>query len=190
METTRKVLYLTFDDGPVPGVTDKALDILDGYGAKATFFCLGKQVEAHPALYQNILDRGHRVGNHTWNHPSGWQTPNMDYFDNVDRAATLIESTLFRPPYGRIQRSQLKALSSYYTVVMWDVLSGDFDANTSAERCAHNVTKHGRPGSIVVFHDSVKAKDKMLDALPLVLQHFSNEGYVFEVLPQRASAQA
>ena len=105
VETTRKVLYLTFDDGPVPGVTDKALDVLDGYNAKATFFCLGKQVEAHPALYQQLLERGHAVGNHTWDHPSGWQTPNDRYFENIEQAATLITSTLFRPPYGRIQRS-------------------------------------------------------------------------------------
>ena len=154
VETTRKVLYLTFDDGPVPGVTDKALDILDGYGAKATFFCLGKQVEAHPALYQQLLERGHAVGNHTWDHPSGWQTPNDRYFENIEQAATLITSTLFRPPYGRIQRSQLKALAKDYTVVMWDVLSGDFDQSIDGERCAQNVVKHGRAGSIVVFHDS------------------------------------
>lgn len=181
--TDEHILYLTFDDGPVPGVTDAALDILERYNARATFFCLGKQVETHPELYRSIADRGHRTGNHTWDHPSGWKTPNSQYFANVEQCAALVDSSLFRPPYGRIQRSQVKELAQQYTVVMWDVLSGDFDAGNTGDKCAQNVIKHSRPGSIVVFHDSLKAGSNMLSALPIVLEHFSKAGYRFEVLP-------
>jgi len=186
VDTLEKVLYLTFDDGPVPGVTDRVLELLGQYNAKATFFCLGKQVHKHPELYAELQAQGHAVGNHTWNHPSGWKTPNTEYFENVARCAELVDSTFFRPPYGRIQRSQLKELSQRYRVVMWDVLSQDYDRKRSPEWCAQAVIRHGRPGSIVVFHDSIKAQQNALGALPQVLEHFTREGYGFRVLPETA----
>lgn len=183
IDTNKKELYLTFDDGPVPEVTPRALELLAQYNAQATFFCLGKQVQAHPDLYAQVLQAGHRVGNHTWNHPSGWKTPLDEYLANVERCAQVVSSNLFRPPYGRIQRAQLKALAPNYTVVMWEVISGDFDAATRPDRCASNVIRHAKPGSIVVFHDSQKAASNMLAALPQVLEHFSKEGWSFKALP-------
>lgn len=176
-------VYLTFDDGPTPGVTDKVLDILDGFDAKATFFCIGGNVERHPNLYQSILDAGHRVGNHTWNHMSGWSFSDFSYLKNVLECALYVQSDLFRPPYGRITRSQAKALSARYTIVMWDVLSADWRADVSPQQCLTNVLTHTEPGSIVVFHDSEKASENMLYALPKALAQWQELGYQFKGLP-------
>lgn len=183
MPDTRNVIYLSFDDGPNAAVTKFILDELNKYNAKATFFCIGKNVVANPALYQQILENGHAVGNHTYDHLNGWKTKNDLYLDNVNKARRHINSNLFRPPYGRVTRSQVTALSGpknqLYTV-MWDVLSGDFDETISNEKCCKNVIKNTKPGSIVVFHDSEKAYAKMRYTLPLVLQYFSAKGFVFE----------
>jgi peptidoglycan/xylan/chitin deacetylase (PgdA/CDA1 family) len=183
--TNEKVLYLSFDDGPHPVATPFVLDELAKYGAKGTFFCIGKNVEAHPLIYRRILMEGHRVGNHTQDHLNGWKVDDVRYLENIREAARRIDSDLFRPPYGRIgnlQAAVLRAVPFQYAIVMWDVLSGDFDAAVSAERCARNVMRYGRPGSIVVFHDSEKAFGKMKEALPVVMKYFSERGYKFEAI--------
>ncbi len=179
-----KVIYLTFDDGPTADITLKILDILDTYSAKATFFCIGGNVKANPKIYSDILRRGHRTGNHTWNHMSGWEYSDFSYFRNILECSELVNSSLFRPPYGRIKRSQVKGLKKQYTIVMWDVLSGDWSAEISPEKCLENVIKNTRGGSIVVFHDSVKAEKNMLYALPKALEILSKKGFEFKALPQ------
>lgn len=175
-------VFVTFDDGPIPETTPYILDILEKFEAKATFFCLGKNVENNPILFKEILEKGHAVGNHSYDHPDGWKTKNDNYFLNINRADKIIQSNLFRPPYGRIIPSQIKYLKDKYKIVMWDVLSGDFDPNTSKETCVTNVINNVRSGSIIVFHDSIKAKDKMLYALPEVLKLLQERGYKFGVL--------
>jgi peptidoglycan/xylan/chitin deacetylase (PgdA/CDA1 family) len=160
---------------------------LHSYNAKATFFCIGKNVEAHPDIYQQILAAGHGVGNHTFNHLNGWKTTDTVYLENIERAQQLIISPLFRPPYGKISFSQLKTLSAKQPsmkVIMWSVLSGDFDKKITAERCLKNVLGKTSKGSIVVFHDSEKAFGKLRFALPQILQHFTNLGYSFEQINQ------
>ncbi|HLZ88785.1 MAG TPA: polysaccharide deacetylase family protein [Puia sp.] len=181
-----KVLYLTFDDGPHPVATPFVLDELKKHDARATFFCIGKNVQEYPQIYRRVLMEGHRVGNHTQNHLNGWKTDDKRYLENIRDAARLIDSNLFRPPYGRISRFQSALLRHEpfnYKIIMWEVLSADFDRGLSAERCLRNVTRHARPGSIVVFHDSEKAWDRLRVALPGVLEHFSRSGYRFEGIP-------
>lgn len=185
MPVGEKVIYLSFDDGPHAQATPFVLDQLKNYGAKASFFCIGKNVVSHPHLYERILAEGHAVGNHTYQHVNGWRTANEHYFSEVRQTAAVVQSGLFRPPYGRITRAQASQLQSEkygMKVIMWDVLSGDFDTAISGERCLANVLKHTRDGSIVVFHDSAKAWDRMSYALPAVLAHFSGQGYVFRAL--------
>lgn len=185
MPAPEKVLYLSFDDGPHPVATPFVLDELMKYGAKATFFCIGKNVQLYPQLYARILREGHRVGNHTQNHLNGWKVSDKDYLDNIRQAAVYIDSDLFRPPYGRISQFQARLLQSppnNFSIIMWDVLSGDFDRSVSAEKCARNVRRFARPGSIIVFHDSEKAYDRLHGALPEVLEYFSGEGYRFEAI--------
>ncbi len=176
------VLYLTFDDGPVPEVTPWVLEQLEKYHAKATFFCVGDNVRKHPDVFHQVLDSGHTIGNHTYSHLNAWNTDNLDYFHDVRRCASLTHSGLFRPPYGRLKPKQAQFLQRHYHIVMWDVLSGDFDASISPEQCLNNVLNNAGPGSIVVFHDSIKAKERMSYALPRVLEHFSAMGYRFETL--------
>lgn len=183
MPNTRKVIYLSFDDGPNDAVTKFVLDELDKYNAKATFFCIGKNVVNNPELYQRILENGHAVGNHTYDHLNGWKTKDDLYINNVNKARQYINSNLFRPPYGRVTRSQVTVLTgpeNQLHTIMWDVLSGDFDETISNEKCCKNVIKNTKPGSIIVFHDSEKAYAKMSYCLPLVLQYFSAKGFVFE----------
>ncbi len=177
-----KLLFLTFDDGPIPEVTPWVLDQLHQYDAKATFFAVGENVVRHPNVFFKVLKSGHAVGSHTNSHISGWGTDNVPYFHNVRRGATLVQSALFRPPYGRIKPTQVEFLSRHYHIIMWDVLSGDFDAAISAERCLTNVLTNAAPGSIVVFHDSLKTVDKLQYVLPRVLDHFAHEGYTFSAL--------
>ena len=182
-----KVLYLTFDDGPHPEITTFVLEALKKYNAKATFFCIGNNVLSYPNMYENILAQGHAVGNHTYDHLNGWKTDLPIYFENIKSAAKLIESPFFRPPYGRITKQQIKQLKLANDlpnkIIMWDVLSGDFDLKLSGETCARNVIKNAVPGSIIVFHDSVKAWDRLSVALPIVLNYFTDLGYKMEVLP-------
>lgn len=182
LPTEEKVLYLTFDDGPIPEVTPWVLDQLDQYQAKATFFCVGENVVKHPAIYAEVLRRGHRTGNHTFNHLSGWSTVTKTYMENVRDCAAEVQSDLFRPPYGRLRPKQVKLLQKDYNIVMWDVLSGDFDTSISADQCWANVQEEVQPGSIVVFHDSLKAKDRLYGVLPRVLEYYKKNGYRFEVI--------
>ena len=185
MPVKEKVLYLSFDDGPHPEVTPFVLDELKKYNARATFFCIGKNVKEYPQIYRRVLMEGHRVGNHTQNHLNGWKVADKKYIGNIRDAAQLIDSDLFRPPYGRIslfQSKLLRAAPFHYKIVMWEVLSGDFDRDIDAATCARNVIRCARAGSIIVFHDSEKAYDRVSGALPVVLQHFSEKGYRFEVI--------
>jgi len=185
--TKEKILYLTFDDGPHPEITTFVLSQLKKYNALATFFCLGKNVLAFPEVYRQILDGGHTVGNHTQNHLNGWKTADDVYLKDIGEAANYIDSNLFRPPYGKITLFQAKNLPAVMKerkakVVMWDVLSADFDAEITEERCLQFVIFRCTPGSIVVFHDSEKAFRKLNYVLPRVLHHFKNEGFKFVAL--------
>ena len=186
VDTDEPVLYLTFDDGPVPEVTPWVLDTLADFQAHATFFCVGANVVRYPDLIQRILSEGHVVGSHTFHHLSGWASENDTYFQDVRRCARLLGSDLFRPPYGRIKPAQAKFLQRHYRIVMWDVLSGDFDTTRKGEDCYRQVVRHAGPGSIVVFHDSVKAEPRLRDALPRVLEHFATRGYRVEALTSKA----
>lgn len=180
-----KTIYLTFDDGPHAFATPFVLEQLKLYNAKATFFCIGKNVVQYPALYEKIISEGHSTGNHTQHHLNGWNTNNNKYINDVNAAAMHISSNLFRPPYGRIKRQQAKQLISNNAalkIIMWDVLSGDFDTTITPEQCLTTVLKHTENGSIVVFHDSDKAWDRMQYALPKVLEYFSTKGYTFKAL--------
>ncbi len=179
-----KKIFLTFDDGPVPEATPFVMDTLENYNAKATFFCIGNNVEKHPDIYAQIIKRGHATGNHTWSHVNGWKTKTQQYLEEVSLCAQKVNSVLFRPPYGKISRPQIKALTPHYQIIMWDVLSYDYDSEVSPEKCAANVLKNIRPGSVVVFHDSVKAFKNMSYALPLVLKELSLQGYSFDAIPQ------
>ena len=175
-------IYLTFDDGPVPEVTEWVLDLLKEYNIKATFFCIGDNVVKHPEIYKRILTEGHAVGNHTFNHLNGWKTSGGQYIKNVIACQDVVDSKLFRPPYGRIKKSQLNKLSLRYKIVMWDVLSGDFDQNLTPKKCYKNVIENTVPGSIIVFHDSLKAEGNLKYALPKSIEHLLAKGFVFEVL--------
>ncbi len=180
--TKEKVLFLTFDDGPIPEVTPWVLDELAKFKAKATFFCVGNNVRQHSDIFNRILVEGHSVGNHTYNHLNGWQTENLPYFHDIRNCAHVVHSSLFRPPFGRLKPAQIQFLQRHYRIIMWDVLSGDFDQEITKEQVLRNVTDHAQEGSIIVFHDSLKAKRNLNFALPKVLEHFSNLGYKFECL--------
>ncbi len=176
------VVYLTFDDGPHPKATPFVLEQLKKYSAKATFFCIGKNVVEHPDIYQQILSEGHVAGNHTHNHLNGWKTSTEAYLDNIREASRYIRTNLFRPPYGRISPFQIKQLKKDYRIIMWDVLSADFDTGISGETCLQNVVFKMQPGSIIVFHDSEKAWDRMSYALPRVLEHCARQGLRMEAI--------
>ncbi|KAA5827732.1 polysaccharide deacetylase family protein [Algibacter amylolyticus] len=189
--TNQKVIYLTFDDGPTPEITNWTLMALKQYNAKATFFCIGNNVVKHPEIFNNVLNDGHAIGNHTHNHVKGWKTKAVDYLDNVYKAQEAITSqiaeantvNLFRPPYGQITPKQGKKLMALgYSIIMWDVLSFDWDKTITPEACLQNVISKTTAGSVIVFHDSVKASKNMQYALPKVLAYFSDKGYRFEAL--------
>ncbi|WP_426325917.1 polysaccharide deacetylase family protein [Pedobacter sp. R-06] len=202
---TEKVIYLTFDDGPIPNVTDFVLKTLKVFNAKATFFCIGDNIVKHPEVFERVKNDGHAIGNHTFNHLKGWKTDNETYLQNTLKCQELTQTNLFRPPYGRIKKSQIKSLKSEVrspksifqnqqsdlglktidsglNIVMWDVLSGDFDTKLSPEKCYQNVIKHTENGSIIVFHDSLKAFDRLSYALPKVLAYFAEKGFTFLTL--------
>ena len=198
MPRTEKNIYLTFDDGPTPKITNWTLDILKQYKAKASFFCIGNNIEKHSEIFQNILNNGHAIGNHTHNHIKGWKTKAEDYLTNIDLCESVLKSqvvsseianqnslivNLFRPPYGQITPKQGKKLMALgYKIIMWDILSFDWDKSVSPEQCLDNVLKKASNGSIIVFHDSLKASKNMQYALPKVLEHFTKKGYFFKSL--------
>jgi peptidoglycan-N-acetylglucosamine deacetylase len=175
--TDEKRVYLTFDDGPIPVVTPWVLDLLDQYGFKATFFCVGENIQKNAAIYQRILDEGHNVGNHTYNHLNGWVTDKTDYLDNIQKWDNIADSKLFRPPYGKLKPTQAIAIKQEKTIVMWDILSGDFDANITAEQCLDNVISNFKEGSIIVFHDNIKAFDKLKIVLPAFFELLAERGW-------------
>ena len=189
--TTAKTIYLTFDDGPTPKITNWTLKTLKDFNAKATFFCIGKNIKKNPEIFQNILNDGHTIGNHTQNHIKGWKTSSKKYLKNIEEAKTSIEKQnpniepvrFFRPPYGQVTPKQGKKLIALgYKIVMWDVLSFDWDKNVSEATCLENVISKAKSGSIIVFHDSIKASKNMKYALPKVLEHFSNLNYTFSAI--------
>ncbi len=169
-------VYLTFDDGPTPGITEWILATLDKYDAKATFFLLGRNVEMYPELYRRIVEAGHAVGNHTYSHQKGWKMTLERYVEDVDFASDLIGGNLFRPPYAQITPSQARFLAKRFRLVMWDVLSRDYSGQVSPSGCLRNVTKYVEAGSIIVFHDSIKAFPNMSYALPRALEHIKKMG--------------
>ena len=174
-ESQEDQVYLTFDDGPTPEVTPWVLDCLKEYNARGTFFCLGRNVDKHPKIYNEILDRGHAVGNHTYSHLKGWKTTHTEYMDDIQLASHNIESQLFRPPYGRFRQTQIREIRKDYDIVMWDLLSQDYDQNITPQKCLVNVRSNIRPGSIIVFHDSVKAKKNLYYTLPQILEEYSEK---------------
>lgn len=187
--STAKEIYLTFDDGPTPEITNWVLDLLKQYQAKATFFCIGNNIEKHPEIFQDIINDGHAIGNHTHNHLKGWKTSVSDYLEDVQLTSDLIlnnnqiKLSLFRPPYGQITTKQgTELIKLGYKIIMWSVLSIDWDDFVSRKICLNNVITKADSGSIVVFHDSVKASKNLQYALPKVLEYFSEKGYTFKSL--------
>lgn len=209
MPRREKAIYLTFDDGPVPEITPWVLDTLAAYQARATFFCVGDNVRKHPGIYQQVLEAGHAVGNHTFNHLKGPDTGDAAYLENIRKCADLVDSNLFRPPYGRITRSQVRKLQTIagrqdqpygsdthpqsrpggtgcqLKIIMWDVLSWDFDPGIPPEKCLQNVARYARNGSIVVFHDSLKAAGKLKTVLPRALEYWLGQDYQFRKIPNK-----
>jgi len=190
---TEKTLFLSFDDGPIPEVTPWVLEQLDKYSAKATFFCIGDNIRKHPEIFKKIKDKGHAVGNHTFNHLNGWKTSTSDYLENFRKTEQIIESKLektlsseeklFRPPYGKIKNKQAAKITNLnYRIVMWDVITGDYDKNYDAEKCLENTLNLIRAGSIIVFHDSLKAENNLKYILPKLLEEYSQKAWKFKTL--------
>jgi peptidoglycan/xylan/chitin deacetylase (PgdA/CDA1 family) len=190
---SEQTLYLTFDDGPIPEITEWVLDQLNKYQAKATFFCIGDNVKKHPQIFERILSEGHTIGNHTYNHLKAWHTSSQKYLDNTLKAEATFskhplfsnqKSKLYRPPYGQISMSKTKLLKQEgYKIIMWDVLAMDWQHDVSKLQCAKNVISNVKNGSIVVFHDSLKANNNMKYALSETLKHFSKQGFKFKSIP-------
>jgi peptidoglycan/xylan/chitin deacetylase (PgdA/CDA1 family) len=187
IKSANKILYLTFDDGPHPEATGFVLEQLQKYNAKATFFCIGKNVKEYFPVYEQIISEGHKPGNHTFHHLNGWKTSDKKFLEDIAEAAKIIDSNLFRPPYGRITKFQSRAIGGgklHLKTIMWDVLSGDFDPSVTGENCYLNVVNNAEPGSIVVFHDSAKAFPALKYALPRILEYYSEKKYQFKTLQQ------
>ncbi|MCH8902583.1 MAG: polysaccharide deacetylase family protein [Bacteroidetes bacterium] len=184
MSRKEKLVYLTFDDGPTLDITPWVLETLENYNAKATFFCLGENIRQHPEIFENIKQQGHAVGNHTYHHLNGWKTPKQEYVADVSLFETMFKAKMFRPPYGKMTPGQVKNLKKKYKLIMWDVISGDFDLKVSPEKCLANVTENTQNGSIVVFHDSKNAEAKLRYALPKALETLSDRGYTFASLKE------
>ncbi|WP_439152243.1 polysaccharide deacetylase family protein [Winogradskyella sp.] len=191
INTAKKELYLTFDDGPTPEITNWVLQTLKDYNAKATFFCIGNNIEKYPEIFKNILSENHTVGNHTYNHLKGWNHKTKDYIDDIIQTQNLIDSklvnealgaeSLFRPPYGKFKVKQGKQIQDLgYKIVLWDVLSYDWDKTITEEACYNNVTSAAKEGSIIVFHDSIKASKNLMYVLPKVLKYYSEKGFKFK----------
>ena len=176
-------IYLTFDDGPTPDVLPFILQTLDTYRVAATFFCVGENMLRYPDLTAEMLKKGHRIGNHSHNHLSGWRSKNVDYFENIDRANQVFSTHLFRPPYGRLRQSQAKELCKKYKIIMWDVLSYDYDQKVLPEICFRNVIDATKSGSIIVFHDNLKALPNLRYALPHAIDFLLKKDFSFDVIP-------
>ena len=181
MDKNVKAVYLTFDDGPIPKITPWVLDLLDKYNIKATFFLVGDNVRKHPEEFKMIVERGHRVGNHTFNHISGLKYLSYNYLENTNKADELINSTLFRPPHGWMRWGQYIVLSHRYTVVMWDLVTRDYSKRLNGRQVLRNVKKYVRNGSIITFHDSIKSEKNMKYALPRAIEWLLEQGYEFKV---------
>ncbi|MCB0645131.1 MAG: polysaccharide deacetylase family protein [Saprospiraceae bacterium] len=175
-------IYLTFDDGPIPVITPWVLDILDEYHAKATFFCVGENVKKYPEIYEEIKRRGHAIGNHTFKHISGWKTPKVKYLEDVALAGQYIETNLFRPPYGKMTKAQIREISKTHKLIYWDVLSGDFDKSMEYKKCLKKLKQKTEAGSIVVFHDSHKSDRILKQVLPEILDHWQHAGFQFKTI--------
>ncbi len=182
MDRKEKVLYLTFDDGPIPEVTPWVLETLQKFNAKATFFCIGQNAKKHPEILKNILDAGHTVGNHTMHHLNGWKSTCKEYSQDVMDCKKFIDSSLFRPPYGKIKISQVSALKKEFKIIMWDVLSKDYDRSLNGDACFERIKRKSRNGSIIVFHESLKAEESLRFALPETLKYFSQSGFEFKAI--------
>ncbi len=191
LEEDEKSIYLTFDDGCIPEVTPKVLDILSEYGVKATFFCVGDNIRKYPEVFSRIVSEGHSVGNHTFHHLAGWQTPTDKYLADVALADEYIDKNLpdgmrnkhlFRPPYGRMRLLQKHTIRQNHRVVLWDVLTHDYNRHYSVEKIMRIIKRYSRKGSIVVFHDSLKSADRMLPALPRVIEYYQSQGYQLKTL--------
>jgi peptidoglycan/xylan/chitin deacetylase (PgdA/CDA1 family) len=182
MPGSGKTVYLTFDDGPTPGVTEHVLSMLAEHNAKATFFCIGNCVEKHPELFEKLLEDGHAIGNHTYSHTNGWKVSLNNYIEDVEKCNQIFQSKLFRPPYGKISPRQFLQLRKSYTIVMWDVLSMDYETRLNSETCLNNVLDHIRNGSIITFHDSLKAWPRLKEILPQILKELSSVGFTFSVI--------
>lgn len=184
-EGQESTIYLTFDDGPIPGVTEFVIGLLNEYAAQATFFCIGDNVRKHRDVFYKVIEAGHMVGNHTFNHLNGWKTHDEVYWANIRKCERQmnVPTPLFRPPYGRINKSQAAGIQNEFSVVMWDVLTGDFDQSLRPETVLQKSIQYTEPGSIVVFHDSLKAWPTLQYVLPRYLAHFAAQGYQFRALP-------
>lgn len=189
VQVTKKVIYLTFDDGPIPRLTNYILDVLKDFDAKGTFFCVGENISKHPQLCEKIVKQNHLLGNHTFNHLKGWSTNNNEYLLNIEKCQKKISEfqeasnkPLFRPPHGQITKNQIKKLKDNYDIVMWDILSYDFKTSHSAEKSLHKIMQKTTAGSIVIFHDNYKAEEKLKYMLPRYLKYFSDQGFICKKL--------
>jgi len=182
-------VYITFDDGPIPSVTPWVLDALDWYDMKATFFCVGDNVRKHGIIYDRILYQGHSVGNHSYSHKSGWSSDLDGYLNDIELCGSFVRSNLYRPPYGRLKPQQAHAIREDYKIIMWDILSGDFDPNINAEQCYQNVIQNIKPGSIIVFHDNIKSFETLKVVLPRVLQYCKDNGLESKALKNNLAAE-
>ncbi len=175
-------LFLSFDDGPDKIVTPKILDILDKFQVKATFFCLGENAEKHPEIFELIQLKGHQLGNHGYAHLNGFKTNNKLYFQNVEKADKLINSKLYRPPYGKISPFQYYRLRKYYKIILWDVMAFDFDNNKTANDCSNIIKQYTKDGSIIVFHDTIKSYERVVNVLPVIIDYYLKMGFSFELI--------
>lgn len=184
MSPHERAVYLTFDDGPIPEVTPKVLEILRNYGIKATFFMVGDNVRKYPEVYRQVKDDGHRIGNHTYNHIGGFRHGIRSYLNNVEKADQLLHTDLVRPPHGWLKWEQYFFLRKHYQLVMWDLVTRDYSRRINACRVLWNVRHYARPGSIITFHDSLKSKDKLYYALPRSIEWLRSQGYEFKTFPK------
>jgi peptidoglycan/xylan/chitin deacetylase (PgdA/CDA1 family) len=181
--TSKKEIYLTFDDGPIPLVTEFVLETLKKQQVKATFFCVGENVKKHPEIYNRIIKEGHQTGNHTYNHLNGWKCNTEDYINNIVKCEELTNTKLFRPPYGKIKKSQARQLQKNgFKIIMWRLLSGDLDKNISAKTCCQNVINNAQNGDIIVFHDNIKSHEKLIKMLEKLIISLKDKGFVFKTI--------